>query len=531
MCFIFPLCYGTKAQIRVTIFYDHTWAINAREFASYYRNTFLDTTYIALLGPVLDRYADGQLAMKGQYKAGKKEGNFSFYYPNGKLKAQGGFSQNKPIGTWSFFYKNGDEWQTLNFLENTFLVESYLDPSGVEKVAQGEGRYEGMVYYREKGDTLYVDGPIVNKHRHGTWIYFDQEGQRVYEEKYTKGKFRYRFIYYNDFITKKTNEAIINSMFLPLELSHTERFMYATNIKQSDYPYLKFLPDEDTIYFDKQWEICDSLHASYYRPTNVNNKDKPSGYIRDYHMSGQLQMEGKFVQGIKTGLFRYYHHNGQLAKTGSYQQGARVGTWQEFYPNGAEKMISFYENGIRNVDYFYSEDGEPQVQRGYGIIEEWFEEQGHSFRRKGKFFDYEKNGLWTAYRKDSSLYFKETYDKGKLVSGISYDSAGYEYEYSQVMIQPQPKGGMKNFYTYIGQKLRYPTDARSAFAEGKVLVQLIIDQNGKLAGQEIMSSPHPLLSKEASRVIKKFDDWQAGQLRGQVAKMRFILPITFSLSG
>ena len=55
------------AQQLVTIFYDSTWAINSREPVCLYRNTIIDTSYLAWIGPVQDHNADGTFIMKGLY--------------------------------------------------------------------------------------------------------------------------------------------------------------------------------------------------------------------------------------------------------------------------------------------------------------------------------------------------------------------------------------------------------------------------------------------------------------------------------
>ncbi len=44
--------------------------------------------------------------------------------------------------------------------------------------------------------------------------------------------------------------------------------------------------------------------------------------------------------------------------------------------------------------------------------------------------------------------------------------------------QPTPEEGMKAFYTYVGENLKYPTEARQKGIEGKVFVQFVVDKDG-----------------------------------------------------
>ena len=533
--FLFSLIFvssSLQAQVRITIFYDSTWAINSRDHASYYRNTFLDTIYTALIGPVQDHYADGSISMKGKYSGGRKQGPFNFYYPSGQLKVQGAFSNNDPLGTWKFFYEDGKPRQTLEFVNNDFRVLSYHDPSGIQKVKQGNGRYEGMVYGFSQADTLYLDGLVADGYKDGEWVYYDEDGTIIYVEKYKKGKFRNRLIYnQKGLLLTSSKEPIHHTMVLPFELIHTERFVYAPDIRQSDYPYFDFLPDEDTLYFDENWEECDSLAASYYRPTNVQNKENPSGYIRDYYMNGQLQMEGRFIKGNKSGPFRYYHNNGQLSSAGSYQDNRKIAIWREYYPDGDDRQVLYYEDGKRFVEKYWTPDGKLSVFNGSGNYKGQIRGRGGSYKVEGSFRDYKKISEWKGYRDNGSLYFEETYEKGELVSGTSYDDDGNAYQYVQVVIDAQPDGGMKDFYAYLSDQLEYPYEARRLNIDGKVFTQLIVTKDGNLSRINTISSPHPTLSREAERVIRKYGKWQPGKVRGQLVKMRFILPITFSLSG
>jgi antitoxin component YwqK of YwqJK toxin-antitoxin module len=46
---------------------------------------------------------------------GKKEGNFSVYYPNGKLQMSGKLKNNRNIGRWEYYFENGNLESAGNF--------------------------------------------------------------------------------------------------------------------------------------------------------------------------------------------------------------------------------------------------------------------------------------------------------------------------------------------------------------------------------------------------------------------------------
>lgn len=530
LCLLAQVSTELLAQKRVTIFYDSAWAINSRDQASYYRNAFMDSTYRFLVGPIQDRYADGTLAMKGLYQAGKKQGEFSFYYPNGAVKVRGKFVNNLPVGTWRFFYENGQAWQTLEFLIDDYKVLSYHDKSGVQKVSRGSGRFEGNIYSYALGDTLYVDGLVEAGLKDGIWVYYDDDGNIVYEEKYTNGQFRYTLMYTkNGQVQGRYKKPVGYTLVLPFELMHTERFVYAPDVKQSDYPYLDFLPDEDTLYFDQKWKVIDKELAVYYRPTNEINRTNPTGYLRDYYMNGQLYREGRFLKGSKSGQFRYYHPNGQLSALGNFSMDQKVGSWKTFYENGSPQDVVIYRDGIAVVEKHWDKEGVLVLRQGTGSYTTQTVEIGNNIRIQGQYVDYRKQGTWKGFTQDNRLYFEEEYDDGRLIRGISYDDAGHSYNYVQEYILPYPEKGMQHFYDFVGERVDYPHEALINNTQGKVLIELVIDATGQVTNSRAIQSPNALLSQSAEKITRRYNGWQPGKIRGRYVASSLILPITFSL--
>lgn len=531
LCLLAQVSTELLAQKRVTIFYDSAWAINSREQASYYRNAFMDSSYRVLVGPVKDHYADGTLAMKGIYQAGKKYGNFSFYYPSGTLKVKGEFVNDLPVGTWRFFYENGQAWQTLEFLLDDYKVLSYHDRSDVQKVKRGNGRYEGSIYSYAYGDTLYVDGQVEEGLKDGVWVYYDDEGNIIYEEKYADGNFRYTLMYAkNGLVQGKYKKPVGYTLVLPFEILHTERFVYARDVKQSDYPYFDFLPDEDTLYFDQQWEITEKTAATYYRPTNVINRKSPTGYLRDYYMSGQLYREGRFLKGNKSGLFRLFHPNGQLASEGHYRKGQKDGTWKNFYENGSPRDVLIYEDGQAFVEQHWNDEGTLILNQGNGPYSTQITEAGKRIRLEGQYSNYLKAGIWKGFTPDGQLYFEEEYDDGRLIRGVSYHDDGKSYHYFKERTLPSPEKGMKHFYDYVLNRISYPVKALKNNTQGQVLLAFVIDEAGNLVDTRVVHSPDPLLSEATKKAAQTYDNWLPGKIRGRYVESSLILPITFSLA-
>ncbi len=81
---------------------------------------------------------------------------------------------------------------------------------------------------------------------------------------------------------------------------------------------------------------------------------------------------------------------------------------------------------------------------------------------------------------------------------------------------------------YIKEHLRYPQEAINSNIWGRVLVQFIIEKNGQVNEVEVFCSAHPLLGKEAVRMVKEMPPWQPERQQGEAVRVRYTLPVFFS---
>jgi periplasmic protein TonB len=95
-----------------------------------------------------------------------------------------------------------------------------------------------------------------------------------------------------------------------------------------------------------------------------------------------------------------------------------------------------------------------------------------------------------------------------------------------------PVGGFDAFYDYLLRNLQYPKEARASKTTGKVIVEFVVEKDGRISSQNIkvLKSPHKSLSKEAIRLIKNGPKWIPGKLRGVPVRTKRALPVTFNLA-
>ena len=94
---------------------------------------------------------------------------------------------------------------------------------------------------------------------------------------------------------------------------------------------------------------------------------------------------------------------------------------------------------------------------------------------------------------------------------------------------PQFEGGMEAFTKWLTQNLCYPAEAQRGGIQGKVVVSFIINRDGSISSPKIEQSVHPLLDREAMRVVKIMPRWKPGKENDKPCRTLFAIPIVFQL--
>lgn len=90
-------------------------------------------------------------------------------------------------------------------------------------------------------------------------------------------------------------------------------------------------------------------------------------------------------------------------------------------------------------------------------------------------------------------------------------------------------GGDRGLWKYLGENVKYPAEAHKNGIEGKVICQYVVDKDGSITEIEVVRSVDKNLDAEAIRVIKSMPKWTPGKQRGNVVRVKYTLPINFSL--
>jgi len=97
-------------------------------------------------------------------------------------------------------------------------------------------------------------------------------------------------------------------------------------------------------------------------------------------------------------------------------------------------------------------------------------------------------------------------------------------------IKAEYSGGMQALMKFLGEKLSYPQDALDNNISGTVIVEFVVKADGTIDKVTVIEKVHPSLDKEAIRVVKLMDKWNAGSSNGVAVSSYFQLPVEFSLN-
>jgi len=355
-----------------------------------------------------------------------------------------------------------------------------------------------------------------------------------------------------------------------------------------------------TIYYNSKWEISSKEAASYYRTCQLGSGMRNNFFTRkvsDYTIDGDLIMSGTYSEvGLKTGEFILYYPSGQVQAQGNFEKGLRSGIWKYFFKNGKlEREIKFTKDKFEPISV-YDSAGTQVIKDGTGMWRYEYEWYGVTERYivTGKFEKAKKEDEWICKLSNGQAVYSETYKNDKFKTGWVTDGTKhetlqepvenkfmlpYKFEVTESFVYvlgterktypflpflpeeselskteparastyhdtiPEDQkvffavenpaefpGGMVALMKFVRNTLRYPAEARRMGIEGNVHIKFIVDQNGDISNVEIVKGINQSLNEEAIRIVKLFPKWNPGMQNGRTVKSQFVLPIPFKLS-
>jgi|GEM_PF-7055538 len=105
------------------------------------------------------------------------------------------------------------------------------------------------------------------------------------------------------------------------------------------------------------------------------------------------------------------------------------------------------------------------------------------------------------------------------------------FVYTTADINPQFKGGLENQNQWIQQNLSYPQAVIEQKKEGKVIVEFIVEKDGKITNPVIVRDAVGLGAGDAViQMMKKMPYFIPGQLKGQPVRVKYVMPVSIKFN-
>ncbi len=114
--------------------------------------------------------------------------------------------------------------------------------------------------------------------------------------------------------------------------------------------------------------------------------------------------------------------------------------------------------------------------------------------------------------------------KGDLLNSNDEEVIEKIVDFAQESAEPK-----LDFSLWMRKNLKYPRQAKRMGIEGKVIVQFIIEKDGKLTDIKVLRGIGGGCDEEAVRILTMADPWKPGRQNGVPIRQRMIVPIYFRM--
>ena len=101
--------------------------------------------------------------------------------------------------------------------------------------------------------------------------------------------------------------------------------------------------------------------------------------------------------------------------------------------------------------------------------------------------------------------------------------------YDMVEQAPAFPGGPQAMMQFIKDNLKYPQIAKENGIQGRVILQFVVDETGKVTDPKVIRSIDPSLDTEAIRLVLSMPRWIPGMQDGKAVAVRYTIPVIFKL--
>ena len=269
--------------------------------------------------------------------------------------------------------------------------------------------------------------------------------------------------------------------------------------------------DTSVVYTDKKFNVIDREKAELI--LKAYQKDSASYIFATYTKDNVLIQKETYADAgltIKHGVYIEYTH-GKPSLKGLYLNNKKEGNFISFDTLGnVTEMEAYQRDSLFGPSFSYWPSGNKREERIYTYKE--------------------RKVQTTLFYENGNIAIKEIFStKGTLTDSTYLDMDGKPTKRKNIKSPPEYPGGIEKFYFLLGRNVRYPMDAADKGIQGNVHVSFVITENGAIENIRIERKLYPSLDEEALRVMKLSANWIPGKILGKPVRIKYNIPIRFSL--
>ena len=264
------------------------------------------------------------------------------------------------------------------------------------------------------------------------------------------------------------------------------------------------------VWYDHNWEEIPGPPASYYRIGARDSLGRWQGAVRDFYISGAIQMKGTYKDDKRDGVFIYYSDHKTYTSAGRYRNNRSIGKWETYHNNGRLASEVYYTDRYF-LKSLWDSAGHQWVKDGAGREIQRY--ANGVVAAEGEYRDGYKEGYWYGRHENGDMYYEENYHQGRLVHGRSRSLKGESVVYDASSEYPLPEGGYKKLNAY----LREEAGKINSSVKGTVRLSFRVTTDKVLADIEVESSVSPELDEKAKEILRNGPAWIPAREHGQKA--------------
>ena len=133
-------------------------------------------------------------------------------------------------------------------------------------------------------------------------------------------------------------------------------------------------------------------------------------------------------------------------------------------------------------------------------------------------------------QEDAKKYVQRVGLPADLIDDEGKNSDEKQKTYIVVENQPRFPGGEEARMQYLSENIDYPQKAQDEGIEGTVYVTFIVEADGSVTNAKVLRGIGGGCDEEAIQVVENMPKWNPGKQRGEPVRVRFNMPIRFTLS-